>query len=159
MFMWAKVGNMESVSFWFNDWVRKDCLKFIFPYLFNLAKCKSVVVANRFVGDVSGSVWLWDWMLTPISNVELSRFQALNTLIKDFRFNQSNDRWVWEAEDDDRFTVKSLRHMWSVMESRPVDCNQIHRFNWIPRMVRGFIWKVRLNRIRCKSMLMMRGLD
>lgn len=62
------------------------------------------------------------------------------------------DKWLWNISDDCMFSVKSLRQ---ALETNGdlVDLKPVIWLNWIPLKVRGFSWKVRLNRILCKTAL------
>ncbi|KAK1412847.1 hypothetical protein QVD17_34393 [Tagetes erecta] len=80
--------------------------------------------------------------LCPLVGIETTQLQMLFQMLS----------------DDGEFTVKSLRHAID-LNWDPVDLNPVIWSSWIPLKVRGFAWKVRLNRIPSKKALQDRGVN
>lgn len=62
------------------------------------------------------------------------------------------DQWVWEADDNREFLVKSMRRLLALNRGSN-DLNPMNYFKWVPFKVRSFVWKVGLNRIPSKVAL------
>lgn len=59
-----KLGNRSQVSFWNEKWVRTNCLKDVFPQLFQLAVPKDAKVAEMGAWENQHWVWKWIWRCT-----------------------------------------------------------------------------------------------
>lgn len=61
-----KLGNGSQVSFWNEKWVGTNCLKDIFPRLFQLAVHKDAKVAE--MGAWENQHWVWKWIYALFLN-------------------------------------------------------------------------------------------
>ncbi|KAK1429467.1 hypothetical protein QVD17_11676 [Tagetes erecta] len=106
----------------------------------------------------SGIDWRWNWSRRPALGMETRQFQQLFSLLQGFRVSETGDKWTWEADDEEAYTIKSLKKTLE-LNRIPADPNPMKWANGVPLKVKGFIWKARLDRIPTKVALTSRGVQ
>jgi hypothetical protein len=153
-----KTGNGEITSFWEDVWVGDVALRERFPRLFSISVQKEEVIARMWNGNGMEG-WNLRWRRS-LFVWELNLLNELLLLINTFRPSEVVDRWVWRAEQDEIFTVKSAYNIVSSLllprEAPVPDQELIFKVIWkspAPSKVAGFAWLVLRNRVPTRQNL------
>ena len=74
------------------------------------------------------------------------------------RLSMEEDKWWWDFEDDNNFSVKATRRCIEQILLPYVDCNMIWNV-LLPRKVNIFIWRLLYDRLPLRTNLVTKGID
>nr|GEW28397.1 RNA-directed DNA polymerase, eukaryota [Tanacetum cinerariifolium] len=125
----------------------------MFPRLFALESNKMVTVYSKIE---EGSL-INSFRRHPRSGVELTQLNALSNMVTNVNLRACADRWVWDLEGSEDFTVASIR--------REIDNKRLPYVNsktrWIkavPIKVNILAWKVKIDALPTRLNISRRGI-
>lgn len=96
------------VHFWHVYWCGERPLKYVFPLLFFLARCKDVMVADFLKGDFGYGAWNVQFAMT-VNDWEMDEFLAFFSLLNSKVLRRrDDDEMLWLGSKNDAFSVKSM---------------------------------------------------
>lgn len=150
----GRIGNGESLRFWLDNWTGHGQLCRLFPSLFKLEAAKNTNVASR-ISNRGEFKWRWkgaDWSQEAID--DLVKLYNLDIQVN---FKDTQDKWEWGLKGANAFSVSSAR---CLLSSYTMAEDEV-TFPWInilPKKISIFGWRLLLNRLPTKDLLMQRGL-
>lgn len=154
------VGDGSDTRFWEERWISNRILGKDFPRLFRLEVDKDATVKER--GEWRGEewVWKWGWRREPRGR-ELGELENLfNVIRENAPKKELKYRVVWRKDPEGIFTVRKVRSL--LEENRCLERGNIVETIWvktIPKKISIFIWRARLGRLPCRSVLDSMGID
>ncbi|GAU41584.1 hypothetical protein TSUD_271930 [Trifolium subterraneum] len=152
-----RVGNGRDTLFWLDPWLEECPLQRSFYRLYDLAKNKSVSVADMFEAGwgIGGEAWKWRRRLFAWEDELLLGY--VGKLANIFLQVDEVDRWVWKLHSSQSYSVKSAYSYLSASET--IISDSFDRFLWlksVPLKVNIFVWRLFLNRLPIKDNLQKR---
>ncbi|PNX55797.1 receptor-like kinase, partial [Trifolium pratense] len=125
-----QVGDGSDTFFWTDPWVDGTSMQERFGRLFDLAENKSASVAEMFMQGwgAGGEAWVWRRQLRAWEEEMLGECQSLLLTIS--LQDHVSDRWVWQSDLDDVYTVplKASICAWRLLRDRlPTKANLVTR--------------------------------
>ncbi|KAD6452957.1 hypothetical protein E3N88_07662 [Mikania micrantha] len=100
---------------------------------------------------------IWDWLSHPASCEELDELDSCINTINSVQFCGGRDRWIWGANSNGNFDVKSIRRL--CIDNRNHDVHYVLKWsNWVPIKVNILAWKVQLGRVPTMDVLEKKGI-
>ncbi|XP_076885788.1 uncharacterized protein LOC143535410 [Bidens hawaiensis] len=101
---------------------------------------------------------MWNWRRRPRGGVEDTQLVELISLLDSVSLSDSDDKWIWELDTDDAFSVKGVR---SYLDRQELPEGNIPtRWNkFVPRKVNIMIWRLLLDRLSTRFNLSRKGFD
>ncbi|XP_058763698.1 uncharacterized protein LOC131637124 [Vicia villosa] len=163
-----KVGNGFSTPFWEVGWINSSSLSDDFPDLFELSSLKKVSVA--VMGGWREGVWVWGDL--GISGAEVAeknlspRLAVLRGLLEDFGgLIDDIDSVCWVLDSEKCFSVSSCYRWYASLRTPfgPLNKNEeALELIWmmeIPFKIKAFAWRIFVNRLPTKDLLVYRGIN
>ncbi|KAI7725413.1 hypothetical protein M8C21_020234 [Ambrosia artemisiifolia] len=91
--------------FWIDNWLVDGHLKDHFPVLFDIAKNKKALVSQRATKVGAITQRSWEWTLDPVQEQEWEQMGQLLTLLNNYAFGSTTDKWGWRKCSDSGFSV------------------------------------------------------
>ncbi|GJR09724.1 RNA-directed DNA polymerase, eukaryota [Tanacetum coccineum] len=101
-----RVGNGSRTKFWTDTWIGDTPLYLCFPRIYALDSAKDCFVVEKLNGSLSDS-----FRRIVRGGVEEFQLAQLKLLIDTVILSPSEDRWVWDLNNDGDFCVKEVRRM------------------------------------------------
>ncbi|GKV50258.1 hypothetical protein SLEP1_g56970 [Rubroshorea leprosula] len=156
----VKIGEGNTVNFWWDKWRGEECLANMFPRLYLLATEKTKM-CSEMGSRTSG---LWEWNLTWRRNLfewEKEEAMELHNSIQNVQPSQGGmDKWEWIHNKDGQYSTKSA---YSILAKEGREATEITTFcriwnSVLPSKISAFNWQLLLDRIPTKMNLMTRGI-
>ncbi|KAL4557110.1 hypothetical protein LXL04_035280 [Taraxacum kok-saghyz] len=126
----------------------------VFLGFFALSSVPDALVRDLRVDDG----WNFRWRRPIRGGEEASQLRNLMVVLDSVSLSHTPDRWTWELDHSGEFSVRSLRQhldsIWLPIVAQPTRWNGA-----VPIKINVFIGKVMLNRLPCRSQLVLRGID
>jgi hypothetical protein len=153
-----RVGNGVSTYFWYDRWLGDVPLRTRFSRLFDLANNKLSTVADLFAlgWETEGGAWnwrrpLWVWEEELVEECR----QLLNGVVLQ---SDISDRWLWDSNNDDVYTVRGAYQILTTMADPPsVGVGELVWHKQVPLKVSIMAWRLLLDRLPTKVNLVRRG--
>nr|GFA74779.1 RNA-directed DNA polymerase, eukaryota [Tanacetum cinerariifolium] len=152
-FMKLRLGNGNSIKLWTDNWFHGGILKDICSRMFALENRKDVSVSEK-MGDphLDGS-----FRRAIRGGCEQEQFQILEGVVNSTNLVQMEDRWVWNLESSDDFSVASFGR--KIDDSRlPMVGDKTWWVKYMPIKINVLAWKVRVNALPTRFNLSRRGI-
>ncbi|KAJ0853618.1 putative RNA-directed DNA polymerase [Helianthus annuus] len=107
----AKLGNGNSVRFWLDVWMGDCALKHRWPNLFRLENNKTCFVSERVKIVDDQLHYDADWIPLLQSAEDFQQWSQLCISLEDMQMSSSEDKWVWVGENNNIFSVQSVRNL------------------------------------------------
>ncbi|GJW99717.1 RNA-directed DNA polymerase, eukaryota [Tanacetum coccineum] len=153
-FMRLKLGNVDTASFWNDNWSGGGVLKDLYPRLYALENGKSVNVCTK-LSDPSMD---YSFRRKTRGGAEQVQLDALLELVSTVNFVPMGDRWVWTLESSGEFSVASLRKV--IDEKRlPSVCSKTRWVKYVSIKVNVLAWKIKMDVLPTRLNISRRGID
>nr|XP_043630235.1 uncharacterized protein LOC122601545 [Erigeron canadensis] len=103
------LGNGKSIRFWLDLWIGMEPLMARFPNLFKLESAKNYFVADRIASTSYGSTFTFTWNRLPTTQQKTDEYSSMLGLIDTARLSSSGDKWCWDLDQINSFSVKSIK--------------------------------------------------
>ncbi|GKU86399.1 hypothetical protein SLEP1_g931 [Rubroshorea leprosula] len=156
----AKVGEGNTVSFWWDKWRGEEYLANRFPRLYLLSTEKTKMCSE--MGCRTNGVWEWkiNWRRN-LFDWEKEEAMELHNMIQSVQTTQGcMDSWEWTHSKDGQYSTKSAYAMLTKDEKEASETTTFTRI-WssiLPSKVSAFNWQLLLDRIPTKMNLLSRGI-
>ncbi|GKC67240.1 RNA-directed DNA polymerase, eukaryota, reverse transcriptase zinc-binding domain protein, partial [Tanacetum coccineum] len=100
-----KIGNGTNTSFWKEIWCGDGTLEATFPRLAALASNRNALVSDYW----STHGWNISWRRDIRGGVEQTQYDHLMSCLQIIHINSDQDGWRWEFDNEETFTVRSIR--------------------------------------------------
>ncbi|KAJ0462665.1 putative reverse transcriptase zinc-binding domain-containing protein [Helianthus annuus] len=157
-FIMGKVGNGEDIRFWIDTWEGDRPFMERWPHLFGLDLFKSCRVADRLERNMGIGGFNWYWSRLPESDVEIKEWQECRETLNKVILTNSKDRWVWNEDSQDGFSVKRVKT--ALINER--GNSQLPNFEWckwVPIKCNIVAWRGNLDRLATRVNLRRRNVD
>ncbi|XP_058773193.1 uncharacterized protein LOC131647299 [Vicia villosa] len=161
------VGNGFNTPFWESCWWNNGILKEVFPDLFLASSLKKVSVA--VMGGLSNGSWKWgDLGISVVGrdSVFLNSFSVLKDILDNFgSLNDAKDYTVWLLDMEKGYTVASCYGSYAsrrIPFGPPIKGEEAFNLIWkaeVPFKIKAFGWRLFLNRLPTKDLLVYRGMN
>nr|GFA19154.1 RNA-directed DNA polymerase, eukaryota, reverse transcriptase zinc-binding domain protein [Tanacetum cinerariifolium] len=138
-FMRLKLGNGDTTAFWEDNWISGNVLKDLYPRIYALETCKSVIVSKKLTYSSLDN----SFRRKTRGGVEQVQYNALSDLVHAVTLVPLSDRWVWSLKSLGVFSVASVR---KVIDEKRLS-NVITMTRWIkcvPIKVNVLAWKIKI---------------
>lgn len=151
------VGLGASIRFWIEAWASDKPFKILFPDLFLLETCKSILVCHCANLQGDQIEWKWRWKRQEVEAVELLQLQQCSNLLSHIHLSSNPDRWQWLQDPSGSFSIASMRKLLH----KPTANNNftLHWNNLVPLKVNIFGWQAEKNKIATRTALQVRGIQ
>ena len=157
-----KVSNGRGTCFWKDRWLGDHVLANTFPRLYALAIHKEAKIGDLW-SLVNGEVaWNLAWWRQPFL-WENNLIVNILTLLEGVSLGEDEDKWLWTAEEDGNFSVRSSYKVLEEIVLLEDDLSGIEEGVFAklwkspaPSKVVAFSWMTILNRIPTRSNLALR---
>ncbi|XP_071695221.1 uncharacterized protein [Rutidosis leptorrhynchoides] len=154
------LGDGSSTSFWHDVWIGDDKLCNRFQRLYRLEVSKDAAVCDRISVEGDSVNHNWNWIRVPTGRT-FDEWQAVLELTSRVKLDpNSEDKWAWSLNSDNRLTVKSLA---ALIDDQVLAVNNVAgetmRNRLVPKKIEIFTWRVCKKRIPVKTELDKRGID
>ncbi|XP_058775755.1 uncharacterized protein LOC131650031 [Vicia villosa] len=160
------VGNGFNTPFWESCWWNNCILKEAFPDLFLASSLKKVSVA--VVGEWNNGCWKWEDLGISVVGrdaIFLNSFSVLKDSLDSFGgLNNSKDYAVWLLDLEKGYTVASCYGLYAsrrIPYGPPIKGDEAFNLIWkadVPFKIKAFVWRLFLNRLPTKDLLVYRGI-
>ena len=148
------LGNGERTMFWRDVWCGDGRLDVRFPRIFALSSVPDALVRDLRVDDG----WNFRWHRLIRGGEEDSQLRNLMVVLDSVSLSHTPDRWTWDLDHSGEFSVRFLRqHLDGIR--LPVVAQPTRWNRAVPIKINVFLWRVMLNRLSCRSQLVLRGID
>ncbi|KAJ0836378.1 putative RNA-directed DNA polymerase [Helianthus annuus] len=154
----GKVGKGDNIRFWIDPWITSDPLKVSFPNLFLLENDKSCLVQDRYERQGDTGVWTWRWKRRRLNQLESNELDLLLVMLQQIHINQNPDRWLWLADNEVEFSVKSMKKLLSDANGLAAPF-VIEWNNWVPLKANILVWKAEMDRLPTLTALRSRNVQ
>ncbi|CAJ2670838.1 unnamed protein product [Trifolium pratense] len=154
-----KVGDGSDTFFWTDPWVDGISLRERFGRLFDLAENKSALVAEMFMQGwgIGGAAWVWRRQLRAWEEELLGECQSL--LLTLFLQDHVPDRWQWQSDLDDVYTVRGAYQLLTTQDAIILDdASGLIWHRQVPLKVSICVWRLLRDRLPTKANLVTRGI-
>ncbi|XP_058779060.1 uncharacterized protein LOC131653017 [Vicia villosa] len=161
------VGNGFNTPFWESCWLNNCFLKEAFPDLFLASSLKKVSVA--VMGEWNNGCWKWGDLGISVAGkdvVFLSSLLVLKNLLDSFgSVNSSMDCVVWLLDLEKGYSIASCYGLYAsrrIPYGPPTKGDEAFNLLWkmdVPYKIKTFGWRLFLNRLPTKDLLVYRGID
>ena len=158
----GKLGCGDNIRFWLDLWWGDTLLKDRWPRLFMLDKNKKCWVGERLRFSAGVVQFNPNWRRGPATVEELSEHQDLDRLLDGVAVSDQRDRWVWNAQENESFSVQSVRNLLHKDDRSQAAIDSCKRFKWegwVPLKVNLLTWRVARDRIPTRVALVRRGIN
>ncbi|GKA77503.1 hypothetical protein Tco_0783964, partial [Tanacetum coccineum] len=100
-----KIGNGTNTSFWKEIWCGDGTLEATFPRLVALVYNRNALVSDYW----STHGWNISWRRDIRGGVEQTQYDHLMACLQIIHINSDQDGWRWEFDNEETFTVRSIR--------------------------------------------------
>ncbi|GJZ68307.1 hypothetical protein Tco_0631547 [Tanacetum coccineum] len=139
-FMRLKLGNENNISFWNDNWIGGNTLKYLYPRIYALENSKQVTVYAK-LADIALDA---SFRQKPRGGIECIQFNEMLVLMQDVSLTPISDRWIWSLEGSGDFSVASTRK--AIDDKRLSVVNSKTRWiKYVPIKVNVHAWKVKLD--------------
>ncbi|PWA56609.1 RNA-directed DNA polymerase, eukaryota, Reverse transcriptase zinc-binding domain protein [Artemisia annua] len=151
-------GSGDKVRFWNDIWLGSVNLKTRWPYLYKLEKNKKCFVRDRIRRGNNGWDFCGEWYRSPATVVEISEFQDLGELLKNFSASNTDDKWVWDGGTIEVFSVANCKSLMRIGRdaSRP---HNMQWEGWVPIKVNMVSWRAEFDRLPTRDALVKRRIN
>ncbi|GKV38639.1 hypothetical protein SLEP1_g46528 [Rubroshorea leprosula] len=156
----VKIGEGNTVSFWWDKWRGEESQANMFPILY-LLSTEKMKMCSEMGSRTNG---LWEWNLTWRRNLfewEKEEAKELHNTIQNVQPSQGcMDSWEWTHNKDGQYSTKSA---YSILTKEGREATEIKTFSriWnsvLPSKILAFNWQLPLDRIPTKMNLLTRGI-
>ena len=148
-----KIGNGEDTKFWEDKWCDGGMLKVRFHRLYALEDNKQITVGRKLAHTNLND----SFRRLPRSGIEMEQFVNMVNMLKDTGLSSSPDKWVWELEKSEEYSVSSTRNL--IDEKMLPGADFQTRWNkWVPIKVNILTWKMMTNSLPTRFKISCRGI-
>jgi mannosylglycoprotein endo-beta-mannosidase len=157
-----RLGNGLSIRFWKEVWIGDSPLCLMFPRLFSLSLQKDACIGELLLADGERRRWNFNWRRN-LFQWEVDRVNVLVGLLVNVNLSHLEDGWIWKANPEEGFSVKSAYDMLMVgVVTNNLTTFELKVFSDIwespaPSKVVAFSWQLFHNRIPSRVNLFRRG--
>ncbi|GKU94281.1 hypothetical protein SLEP1_g7800 [Rubroshorea leprosula] len=156
----VKIGEGNTVSFWWDKWRGEESLANMFPRLYLLATDKTKTCSE--MGNRTNGLWEWNlsWRRS-LFEWEKEEAMELQNSIQNVQLSQGcMDSWEWIHNKDGQYSTKSA---YSILMKEGREAREITTFcriwnSVLPSKISAFNWQLLLDRIPTKRNLLTRGI-
>nr|GEX95949.1 hypothetical protein [Tanacetum cinerariifolium] len=140
--------------FWKDNWIGGTSLKLRYPRLYALENEKNVSVGRK----VEYNSLVSSFRREPRGGVEHEQLCNMMSLIQNVRLVPMADRWKWDLESSDDFTVASARKM---IDGKvlPEVGSRTRWVRYVPNKINVHAWKVKIDGLAKRFNVSRRGID
>ncbi|XP_058757153.1 uncharacterized protein LOC131630385 [Vicia villosa] len=160
------VGNGFNSPFWESCWWNNCILREVFPELFLASSLKKVLVA--VMGGWCDGNWKWGDLGISVVGREaifFNSYSVLKVTLDNFgSLNDSKDYAFWLLDLEKGYTVSSCYSFYAsrrIPFGPPIKCEEAFNLIWkaeVPFKIKAFGWRLFVNRLPTKNLLVYRGI-
>ncbi|KAK9054370.1 hypothetical protein SSX86_025448 [Deinandra increscens subsp. villosa] len=154
----CQLGNGKRISFWKDSWFGSTSLSVRWPVLFSLDRDKNCTVSDRLKQSGGLTLITDNWYLGATTVEGISETQDLFFMLSNVRMNGSQDRWVWDNNSGNGFSVAIVKdalrkNVYGLPDQR------MRWVNWVPIKINILVWRIEKEMIPTCVELVKRGVN